>query len=408
MLSEQEIRSMLANAQLTSSVSTDQRAGDNGFRIMIFEKYLFHKRNFADINLSRRRFSFCYFHSCSFRQAQLRNSVFGHCIFKRVDFTASELIGVRFVNCLFEQSDFGQADVDHIYFNNCFFNSTGIDALRNINDCRVLAGQVLRHYAGQSAVLHSIADFISDETLSSASLLLKTATLPSLYRKWIACAGRKLPESGLSQNWSKMGIAVEDEPSEHHRTLDTIRPKDFAILLVGNTRYYAATKGRNIVKSTQIKGKLIDYHPDHKQHGDQSAIISILAENGPIPEPGEIYSIHWPYPPLDTLSTERWNENALNNLDEMIADEQYISNMICNYLEDRLEKVETVVDMACSHGYVLWQLQALKPSLRLIGRDIASAMLASATKRLPKADIQFGSSIIILGSWTGGETSRNR
>lgn len=389
---EADIRKVLSKINLDKPVFEGNRFQTERFRAKVVEACFFFKTDFTQSALIQSRFTTCKFQKASFQGTDLSGASFSYCMFKEINFADARLHRARFVHCSFEQCVFVRANVDQILLEHCFFANINLDQVVNINECRVLMGLFLKQHAGHSTEKHSIATALTADLALEKSL----KALPVVIKKWIEQVCHTYPEAGLEAGFRKMGLFIEKRPSPGELDtfiFDSIAPRDFVILQAREASYYAISEGQNLLTPKNIRAKLIDFYKEYKYPSDQTEMVSVLGEKCAPPALEELVSLHWPFPPQNTIATSGWNQKAQVALTQMIEDEQVVSAMICAYLKDHLKEVQSVIDVACSHGFVLQQLHALKPSLYLMGRDIASEMLAKASERVPWADLQVGNAL---------------
>ncbi|HMQ49114.1 MAG TPA: pentapeptide repeat-containing protein [Saprospiraceae bacterium] len=394
--SEAEIRTALTQIELAVPALPGNRFRSDAFLSKSMDACFFFQTDFSSSDIKAYRFSNCRFQKANFREADLSRSSFFNCIFKATDFTHAQLQEAQFIHCIIEQAILDAADVRGLATEGCFFSDIKWERGLNIGANRILIGLFLSQHAGQSAEKHRIAQLIADETIQPDVLQKSLQDLPLVFKKWIDKICQSNPDSGLESNFRKWGLSFEENLSNvplDALIWETILPQNFAMLYSQEASYYATTKGQNLIAAQDIRAKLLDHQMDHKYPTQQTAIISVLGEKCPPPTLESIQAIYWPYPPQQTIKVDAWNQKAQEILGQMMLDEQWVSDLICDYLKDQLSRVQTVIDVACSHGLVLQQLHALKPSLHLMGRDIAPEMVAKAAEKLPEADIQVGNAL---------------
>lgn len=389
---EADIRRVLSKIDLNKPVFEGNRFQGERFRTKAVEACFFFKTDFIQNDLAHYRFTTCQFHKASFQETDLSGASFSWCMFKEVNFADVKLVGTKFIHCSFEQCVFVRANVEQILLEHCFFANIKLDQVLNIKECRVLMGLFLKQYAGYSTEKHQIATALTADLGVEKSI----KAWPLGIKKWIEQVCHTYPEAGLEAGFRKIGLYLEKRPSTAELDtfiFDSIAPRDFVIVQGRETTYYASSESQNLLTPKNIRAELLDFYKEYKYPSDQVEIVSVLGKKCFPPALEEIVSLYWPFPPQNTIATSGWNQKAQEALTQMIEDEQLVSAMICAYLKNHLQEVQSVIDVACSHGFVLQQLYALKPSLQLMGRDIASEMLAKAAERVPWADLQVGNAL---------------
>lgn len=395
-LGEADIRAALSKLNLMVPVFEENRFSAEAFMASDIETHFFFKTDFSDCMLNKHRFAHCRFNKALFLNADLSNTYFYHCIFKETDFSNARLKEAKFVNCIFEQVIFDRADLLGIVLKHCFFSGIRLKHAVNINENRVLMGLFLKQHAGNSSEKHKIANVVADEAIGHAELKAKINAFPLVFALWMEKLCHNQPGAGLERGLKKMGLATEKKYAPESLDaciIDEVLPRNFVIIKGQDASYYAVSNSQNLITGNDIRAKLIDYHKEEKYQSKQVEIVSVLGEKCAPPQLEEVLTLHWPFPPQKTIEIGEWNQKAQVDLAQMVRDEELVSSLICEYLKEQLSGVNSVIDVACSHGFILQQLHAMQPELQLIGRDIAKEMVDKAAEKLPWADIQIGNAL---------------
>lgn len=393
---EADIRTALSKLNLTVPVFEENRFSAEAFMARDIEAHFFFKTDFSECALTKHRFAHCRFQKALFLNTDLSHTSFYHCIFKETDFSNARLKEAKFVNCIFEQVVFDGVDLLGIVLKHCFFSGIQLKHAANINENRVLMGLFLKQYAGNSSEKHKIADAVADEAIGHAELKAKINALPLVFALWMEQLCRNQPGAGLERGLKKLKLDIEKKYSPESLDaciIDEILPRNFVIVKGRDASYYAVSNGQNLITVNDIRAKLIDYHKEEKYQSKQVEMLSVLGEKCAPPVLEEMLTLHWPFPPQKTIEIGEWNQKAQVDLEQMIRDEELVASLICAYLKEHLNGVNSVIDVACSHGFVLQQLHAMRPELQLMGRDIAKEMVDKAAEKLPQADIQIGNAL---------------
>ena len=341
--------------------------------------------DFTNAILERVQFIGCDLRGARFSNAILQKAQFIDCLLMKADFSGAQLQKARFIRCQLDKANFKQALANELYMQQVVLERVELQGIRGIKDCGALLAAVLEPEKDNSWHRQNLINLLMEQTKMKWAVFLHTlSSIPLVHQVWAYKCWRK-------QEILEIPSVSELQPymSENYR-VETWPVGELA--LAGNdvSEYVARTKGQNMLISSMVKGVCIDRH---YESGEKKVHVLFSVVDRPVWS--TLNWLYWPYPSNKVLSTADWDDMVTNNLSKMLIDEEMVTTIIVQRLQPFLKSNSRILDVACSHGGVLENLNKLFPEAHLLGRDLSPKMVRAAQNRVPSADIQQGNALAL-------------
>ncbi len=190
------------------------------------------------------------------------------------------------------------------------------------------------------------------------------------------------------------------------RTLVQIAANEYVECRTGEDVWVGNGRGLGRVAREDVVGRLIHrrYVPPssvrHRGHVD--ALIDSQPESWPWDCAFADVELDWPLARADVLSLAHWDRAIQHDRNLFELQEAPQIEAICSSLVPRLGPGAYVLDLACSHGGCLAELQRRRSDLRLVGCDLSAEMVAHCRARLPTAALTIWDSRSFDGFFAAG------
>lgn len=341
--------------------------------------------NFTNAVLERVQFIGCDLRGASFSNVILQKAQFIDCLLMKADFSRAQLQKARFIRCQLDKANFKQALANELYMQQVVLEGVELQGIRGIKGCGPLLAAALEPEKGNSWHRQNLINLLMEQAKMKWAVFLHTlSSMPLVHQVWAYKCWRKqeiLEIPSVSELQAYM--------SENYR-VETWSVGELA--LAGNdvNEYVARTKGQNMLIGSMVKGVCIDRH---YESGEKKVHVLFSVVDTPIWS--ALNWLYWPYPSNKVLSTADWDDMVTNNLSKMLIDEEMVTTIIVQRLQPFLKSNSRILDVACSHGGVLENLNKLFPEAHLLGRDLSPKMVRAAQNRVPSADIQPGNALAL-------------